>query len=43
MDDRGINGRYVLDLVKMFGRLKIGLVEEYQPKNSILDFMASRI
>ena len=37
MDDRGINDRYVLDLVKMFGRLKIGPVEEYEPKNSILD------
>ena len=35
---RNINGDYVLDLVKMFGRLKTGVEEEkYEPTNSILD------
>ena len=35
---RNINGKYVLDLVKMFGRLKTGVEEEkYEPANSILD------
>ena len=35
---RTINGNYVLDLVKMFGRLKTGVEEEkYEPTNSILD------
>ena len=40
IESRGINGRYVLDLVKMFGR-KVTIdgtdEENYEPKNSILD------
>ena len=36
--ERNINGKYVLDLVKMFGRKKADEVEEkYIPENSILD------
>ena len=38
IDARGISGRYVLDIVKMFGRKVTGINEEkYEPKNSTLD------
>jgi hypothetical protein len=38
IDSRGISGRYVLDIVKMFGKKVTGISEEkYEPKNSTLD------
>ena len=38
IDSRGISGRYVLDIIKMFGKKVKDIDEEkYEPKNSILD------
>ena len=38
IDSRGISGRYVLDIVKMFGKKVTGISEEkYEPENSALD------
>ena len=38
IDSRGISGRYVLDIVKMFGKKVTDINEEkYEPKNSTLD------
>ena len=37
INSRGISGRYVLDLIKIFGRKANIDEEKYEPKNSILD------
>ena len=37
INSRGITGKYVLDLVKIFGRKADIDEEKYEPKNSILD------
>ena len=38
IDSRGINGRYVLDIIKIFGKQVKGINEEkYEPENSVLD------
>ena len=37
INSRGISGKYVLDLVKIFGRKANIDEEKYEPKNSILD------
>ena len=37
INSRGITGKYVLDLVKIFGRKADINEEKYEPKNSILD------
>ena len=38
INSRGISGRYVLDIIKMFGKKVENIDEEkYEPKNSILD------